>query len=98
MNGLWKEELSGWNHKNSRRKKRIRKHHIRDKYKLIIKSINYEYLYGKAPYQSNRSVKFAQKMIHRQVRVSLREWINKADWEKERKALSYEKSLAWYLD
>jgi hypothetical protein len=35
MNGLWKENVSGWNHKDTRRKKQSRKHYIKDKGKAI---------------------------------------------------------------
>jgi len=84
MNGLWKEELSGWNAKESRRKRTTKKHHTNN--------------YNKRPHQHGRSVKFAQKMIHKQVRTSVRDWLNKANWDKERKTPCYEKSLDWYLD
>ena len=36
MNGLWKEELSGWNHKDQRRKKQTRKNTLRDKSLAIL--------------------------------------------------------------
>ena len=85
MNGLLKEELSGWNAKESRCKRITKKHHIKDNYK-------------KLPHQRRYSVKLAQKMIHRQVRTSVRDWLNNANWDKERKTPCYEKSLAWYLD
>ena len=35
MNGLWKENIFGWNHKDTRRKKQSRKHYIKDKGKAI---------------------------------------------------------------
>ena len=85
MNGLLKEELSGWNAKESIRKRTTKKH-------------NNKKNYNKLPHQRGRSVKFAQKMIHKQVRTSVRDWLNKANWEKERKRPCYEKSLDWYLD
>ena len=84
MNGLWKEELSGWSKKESRRKRTTKKHRNKN--------------YNKLAHQRGRSVKFAQKMIHKQVRASVRDWRNKADWDKERKTPCYEKSLDWYLD
>ncbi len=87
MNGLWKEELSGWNHKNSRRKKRTRKHYIRDNRSIILKNYDQEHICNQPlfvydyymQYRYDRSVKFAQKMIHKQIRTSVRDWINKAD-------------------
>ena len=36
MNGLWKEQLSGWNTKDSRRKKQTRKNTLRDKSRAIL--------------------------------------------------------------
>jgi len=84
MNGLWKEELSGWNAKESKRKRTTKKHYKKN--------------YNKRPHQRGRSVKFAQKMIHKQVRTSVRDWVNIANWDKERKRPCYEKSLDWYLD
>lgn len=36
MQGLWKESLSGWNHKNSYRKKTTRKNTLRDKARVIL--------------------------------------------------------------
>ena len=85
MNGLWKEELSGWNAKESIRKRTTKKHNNKNNC-------------NKLPHQCGRSVKFAQKMINRQVRTSVRDWLNKANWDKERKTPCYEKSLDWYLD
>jgi hypothetical protein len=35
MNGLWKENISGWNNKDTKRKKQTRKHYLRDKGRLI---------------------------------------------------------------
>lgn len=36
MNGLWKETVSGWNHKDSKRKRQTRKHTLRDKGRAIL--------------------------------------------------------------
>ena len=36
MTGLWKEELSGWNNKDHRRKKQTRKNTLRDKSRAIL--------------------------------------------------------------
>ncbi len=36
MNGLWKESVSGWNHKDQRRKKQTRKNTLRDKSLAIL--------------------------------------------------------------
>lgn len=35
MQGLWKENLRGWNHKDSKRKKQTRRHSFKDKAKGI---------------------------------------------------------------
>ena len=40
MNGLWKLEVSGWNHKDSRRKKTSHKNHLKDKRRAITKAIH----------------------------------------------------------
>jgi len=37
MNGLWKENLGGWNHKGQKRKKQKRKHTIRDRARALLK-------------------------------------------------------------
>ncbi len=39
MNGLWKESLCGWNHKDSRRRKQTRKNTIRDKGRAILQDL-----------------------------------------------------------
>lgn len=36
MNGLWKETVSGWNHKDSKRKRQTRKHTLRDKGRALL--------------------------------------------------------------
>lgn len=36
MNGLWKETVGGWNHKDSKRKRQTRKHTLRDKGRAIL--------------------------------------------------------------
>ncbi len=38
MNGLWKESVGGWNHKDTKRKKQKRKHTIRDKGRGTLKA------------------------------------------------------------
>lgn len=43
------------------------------------------------------SKKSAQKMVHRQTRASVRNWIAKRDFEAERKIPCYERSLSWFL-
>lgn len=40
MNGLWKENVGGWNHKDTRRKKQTRKNIIRDKGRALLKVYN----------------------------------------------------------
>ena len=37
MNGLWKENLGGWNHKDSKRKKQSRNNTLRDKGRALLK-------------------------------------------------------------
>lgn len=41
MKGLWKENVGGWNQKDSRRKKQVRNHSIRDNGKALIKKYDY---------------------------------------------------------
>lgn len=36
MNGLWKETVGGWNHKDSKRKRQTRKHLLRDKGRALL--------------------------------------------------------------
>ena len=36
MNGLWKETVGGWNHKDSKRKRQTRKHTLRDKGRALL--------------------------------------------------------------
>lgn len=106
MNGLWKEKLSGWSHKDIRRKKTTKKYYIKDNYKIMLKNfykndtkIEWKSLNRNANrYTSSKSVQFAQRMVHKQVRTSVRDWIIQQDWDKERNTPLYEKSIAWYLD
>ena len=42
MNGTWKENLSGYNHKGQRRKKQTRKHILKDKIKPLIKNFYFK--------------------------------------------------------
>ena len=42
MQGLWKEELGGWNHKGSRRKKASRKDTLRDKRLAILQDFYHD--------------------------------------------------------
>jgi len=37
MQGLWKENVGGWNHKDSRRKKQTRNNTIRDKGRMLLR-------------------------------------------------------------
>ena len=104
MQGLWKEKLSGWQRKGNKRKKTKRKHIEKEKRKIMRWSDNF--MYGR-PIQhwyintwfigSKRIRQDAKKMINGQTRASVRDWINKGDWEKERDTPCYEKSLAWYI-
>lgn len=127
MQGLWKNKLSGYNNKDSRRKRNRRKHFIKDKGAAIVKRIGYgstkhkngtflsplvyrdenegrEFLYNKPFYWTDirfdkgRRKAYAKKMIDRQVRASVREWISRGDWDKERRTSDYERSFAWYID
>lgn len=127
MQGLWKNNLYGYNEKGSRRKRNKRKYFIRDKGAAIIKRIGFkskkhknghflsplvfrkesegkEFIYNKPFYWSDirydrgRRKAYAKKMIDRQIRASVREWISRGDWDKERRTLDYEKSFAWYID
>ena len=41
MNGLWKENLSGWNNKDQKRKSQTRKDTLRDKGRFILKTHNW---------------------------------------------------------
>ena len=36
MNGLWKEAVGGWNHKDSKRKRQSRKHTLKDKGRALL--------------------------------------------------------------
>lgn len=47
MKGLWKEELSGWNHKDSKRKRQNRNHTIKDNLNELKKSLNSDYINNK---------------------------------------------------
>ena len=40
MKGLWKESVSGWNHKDSKRKKQNRKHTLKDNGLYIVKTFD----------------------------------------------------------
>lgn len=40
MQGLWKEKISGWNHKDTKRKKWTRKHYIKEKGKFYLKEFD----------------------------------------------------------
>lgn len=42
MQGCWQEIVSGWNHKDSKRKKIIRKHLLKDKAKVLIRNGYYK--------------------------------------------------------
>ena len=41
MNGLWKENVSGWNHKDSKRRKQTRNNTIRDKGRMLLRVYSY---------------------------------------------------------
>jgi len=40
MNGRWKENIGGWNHKDSKRKAQTRKNTLRDKARVLIHSVD----------------------------------------------------------
>ena len=41
MQGLWKENLGGWNHKDTKRKRQSRKNTLRDKGRALIRAFDY---------------------------------------------------------
>lgn len=47
MQGTWKENISGWNQKDSKRKKQSRKHTLKDKAKTLIKKFKYKNIKNK---------------------------------------------------
>ena len=49
-------------------------------------------------YERGRIKSFAKKMVNGQTRASVRDWIQRGDWEGERKTPCYEKSFAWFID
>ena len=62
-----------------------------------------EFLYNKPfwwsdiRFDNGRRKSYAKKMNNGQVRTSVRNWISKSDWEKERKTAEYEKTFHWYI-
>ena len=49
-------------------------------------------------YTESTRRRFARKMVNGQTRTSVRNWINKGNWDAERVIPCYEKSYAWYID
>lgn len=58
MQGLWKEDIGGWNHKDTRRKKQTRNNTIRDKGRILLK------VYGSS--WRKRSKKTDEKIYRRE--------------------------------
>lgn len=86
-------------------KARIVRRLIRSKDISYILNKNIEALYSEIFEVNNikhwamrSSYKDIQTMVHRQIRASIRNWIVKEDWDRERKSVGNEKSIAWIID
>jgi len=77
-----------------------------DKTKYIVLNKNIDSLYDEI-FESRsiphyrfcrNSNKEIQTMVYRQIRASIRTWIIKKDWDRERRNIDGERSMAWLID
>ena len=118
MQGLWKANIAGWDHKGAKRKYCSRKHLLRDKARYVRKWVYrnskvetvleksveeiHEEVFSRLSISffrmGKRGNKDIKNMVERRTRASVKAWIDKGKWDEERKAICYERSIAWLID
>lgn len=70
MQGRWKEELGGWNHKGSKRKRQTRNQTLKDKAKAIIRTFDDSTKVDETMYRSDGEVAFTYSYGEKEEKVS----------------------------